>query len=76
MSDTIVHFKKKKKKKKTEKKTEKKFLVNNFCMPELYTLKFLIQKETMVMQTSAASPSPNFNSGKSYVKNITVYFRD
>ena len=75
MSDTIVHFKQKKKKKQ-EKKMKKKFFVNNFCMPELYTLKFLIQKETMVMQTSPASPSPNFDSGKSYVKNITVYFRD
>ena len=28
----------------------------------------------MVTQTSAASPSPNFHSGKSYVKDITVYF--
>ena len=28
----------------------------------------------MVMQISAASPSPNFHSGKSYVKKISVYF--
>ena len=26
------------------------------------------------MQISAASPSPNFRSGKGYVKNISVYF--
>ena len=28
----------------------------------------------MVTQISAALPSPNFHSGKSYVKNISVYF--
>ena len=28
----------------------------------------------MVTQISAASPSPNFHLGKSYVKKITVYF--
>ena len=36
----IVHFK----------KTQKKFFMNNFCVPELDTLKFLTQKETMVTQ--------------------------
>ena len=59
LSDTIVHFK----------KTQKKFLVSNFCVPEpLRTVKFLTQKETMVMQISAASQSPCFHSGKSHVK--------
>ena len=28
----------------------------------------------MVTQISAALPSPNFHSGKSYIKNISVYF--
>ena len=28
----------------------------------------------MVMQMSAASPSPSFHLGKSYVQKITVYF--
>ena len=35
MSDTIVHFKKTQKKKK---------FGNNFCAPELYTLKFITRK--------------------------------
>ena len=51
----------------------KKKIVNNFCVLELQTLKFLTQKETMVMQLSAASPSLNFHSGKSPVKKITVF---
>ena len=46
-------------------------------VPELRTFKFLTQKETMVTQISAASQSPNFHLGKSYiyiyVKNISVY---
>ena len=50
----------------------KNVFVSNFCAPELYTLKFLTQKEAMVTQISAASSSPNFHSGKSYVKKITV----
>ena len=62
---TIVHLK----------KTKKKFFLDNFCVPELYTLKFLTQKRIMVTQISAASSSPNFHSGKSYVKkNNSVYF--
>ena len=48
------------------KETQKKFLVNNFCVPELYTLKFVTPKETMVMQISAISLSPNVYSEKSY----------
>ena len=56
------------------KKTQKKFFVNNFCAPKLKTLKFLTQNETMVMQISAALSSPNFHSGKSYAKKISVYF--
>ena len=63
ISDTLVHFK----------KTHKNFFVNNFCVPELQTFKFLTLKETMVTQISTASPSPNFHSGKSYVKKITVF---
>ena len=50
------------------------FFVNDFCVPELYyTLKYLTQKEAMVTQISAASPSSNFHSGKSSVKKITVF---
>ena len=60
-----MHFKKTKK---------KKDFVNNFCVHELYTLKFLTQKGTMVAQISAASPFSNFDSEKSYVKGISVYF--
>ena len=37
-------------------------------MPELMTLKIITQKKTVVKQISAASPSPNFHSGKSYLK--------
>ena len=38
-------------------------------------MKFLTQKENMVMQISAALPSPNFHSGNSYVKEkVSVYF--
>ena len=38
-------------------------------------MKFLTQKETIATQISAASPSPNFHSEKSYVKKkISVYF--
>ena len=48
--------------------------MKNFCVPELYTLKFLTQKETMVKQISAASSYPNFHSRRSYVKKITAYF--
>ena len=48
--------------------------MNNFCIPELLTLKVLTQKETMVTQISAESPSPNLQSGKSYVKKISVCF--
>ena len=55
-------------------KLRKSFFVNNFYVPELYTLTFLTQKETMVTQISASSPSPNFHSGEIYVKKITVYF--
>ena len=44
------------------------FFVHGFYVPELYTLKLLTQKETKVMQISAASPSPNSHSRKSYVK--------
>ena len=47
--------------------------MNYFCVPVLYTLKFLTQKETMVTQISAAPPSPNFHSEKSYVKKTTVF---
>ena len=54
------------------KKTQKKFFVNNFCVSELYTLKFLTQEETMVTQISATSPSPGI-SGKSFVKKIAVF---
>ena len=64
MSDTIVHFK----------KTKKEFFLNNFCVSELYTFTFPIQKETMVTQMSAASPSLNFLSGKSHDAKIKVYF--
>ena len=55
------------------KKTEKKFFVNTFCVPELKKSKFLIQEETMVTQISATASSPNFDSGKSYFKKITVF---
>ena len=56
-------------------KLKKSFFVNHFCLPELKTLKFLTQKETLVTQISAASPSPKFYLGKSYVKkNNSVYF--
>ena len=49
-------------------KLKKRFFVNNFCVvPELRTFKFLSQKETMVTQISAASQSPNFHLGKSYI---------
>ena len=53
--------------------------VNNFCVPELQTMTFLTQEETMVMRISTAlsSPnfhSPNFHSGESSVKKIRVYF--
>ena len=54
------------------KKTQNKFFVNNFCVSELYTLKFLTQEETMVTQISATSPSPGI-SGKSFVKKIAVF---
>ena len=64
MSDTIVHFK----------KTKQEFFVNNFSVSELYTFTFPIQKETMVTQMSAASPSLNFLSGKSHDAKIKVYF--
>ena len=47
---------------------QEKFLMNNFNVPELETLRFLTEKETMVTQMSAASPSPLFHSEKSYVK--------
>ena len=47
--------------------------MNSFCVTEFYATKFLKQKETMVTQIPAASPSPNFHSGKSYVKKITVF---
>ena len=47
--------------------------MNNFCVPELQTLKFLTQKENIVMQISAALPSADFHSGKSYVKKKTVF---
>ena len=53
-------------------KTQKKFFVNNFCVPELKALKFLIQKKTMVMLISGASPSPIFHSGK-LCKNNSVF---
>ena len=56
-----------------QEKLKKVFFVNNFCVPELYTLKFLIQKETMPMQISAASPSADFHSGRNYVKKITMF---
>ena len=39
----------------------KKVFVSNFCVPKLQTLKFLTQKETMIMQISVASPSPNLH---------------
>ena len=51
----------------------KKFYTNKFCVPELYTWKFLKQKDTMIMQISVASSSPNFHSVKSYVKKLTVF---
>ena len=54
-------------------KFKKKLFVDKFCVPKLYTLKFLTQKESTVMQISAASP-PNFHSGKNFVKKISVYF--
>ena len=47
--------------------------MNSFCVTEFYALKFLKQKETMFTQIPALSPSPNFHSGKSYVKKITVF---
>ena len=50
--------------------------MNNFCIPEHYTLKFLTQKETMVMQFSAASPSTNFHSGSYVKKNKCLLFSD
>ena len=56
------------------KKTQKKFFLNNFWVLEVQALKFLIQKVNMVMQISAASPSSNFNSQKSFVKKLSVYF--
>ena len=55
-------------------KLKKKFFLNNFCVPEVQALKFLIQKENMVMQISVASPSSNFNSQKNFVKKLSVYF--
>ena len=51
----------------------KKFFVNNFWIPELCTLKFFTQKETMVMQISAALLSSNFLPGKIYAKKRTVF---
>ena len=51
----------------------KKNFVTNFCVSELQTLQFLTQKETIVIQISAALPSLNFHSGKSYVEKITVF---
>ena len=47
----------------------KNVFVNKVYVPEFYTLKFLIKKETMVAQIAAVSVSPTFYSGKSYVKN-------
>ena len=51
----------------------KKVFMNNFCVPELQISRFLTQKETMIIQIFAASPSPNFHSGKSYVKKIILF---
>ena len=47
----------------------KNVFVNKVYVPEFYTLKFLIKKETMVAQIAAVSVSPTFYSEKSYVKN-------
>ena len=47
---------------------KKNFFANNFLVPELYTLKFLTQKEPMVMEIFAALPSQ-----KSYIKKIIVF---
>ena len=47
--------------------------VNKFCVLEPQTMKFLTQKEPMITQIFAALPSPNFNSGKSYFKRITMF---
>ena len=52
-----------------------KLFMNNFCVSELQTLKFLTQKEAMVMEISATSPSPNVHAGKNvfFLKKITVF---
>ena len=39
--------------------------MNNFCVIELWTFKFLTLLEAMVTQISVASSSPNFHAGKS-----------
>ena len=54
-------------------KLKKCFLVNNFCVFELQTLKFLTQKENMVMQMLAASPSPIFCYVRVMLKKITMF---
>ena len=58
-------------------KTQKKFFDNNFCVHEHQTVKTVPQKETMFTQISAASPSPNVHSGKSYIclKNALFIFQ-
>ena len=43
------------------------------CLLCTSTLDISHTEGTMVMQISAASPSPNFHSGKSYAKKICVY---
>ena len=50
------------------KKTQKTFFVNNFCAPELWTLKFVARKKIVVTQIVAASLFQNFHLRKSYVK--------
>ena len=51
----------------------KTVFVNKFCVLELQAMKFLTQKEPMITQILAASPSPNFNSRKSYFKRRTMF---
>ena len=55
------------------KKTQKTFFVNNFCAPELWTLKFVARKKIVVTQIVVASLFQNFHLRKSYVKKISAY---
>ena len=54
---------------------KKGFFANNFCVFELYTLKFLTQKETMVTQIFAGSASEIFIQGKVMFKKKLFTFQ-